>query len=57
MTTFYRRSVFVFSLVAIGLGIALLVRTASLGGGTVGYLIGALFITLGVARLTMLRKT
>jgi hypothetical protein len=33
------------------LGIALLVRTATLGGGTVGYVFGALFIAAGSARL------
>jgi TRAP-type mannitol/chloroaromatic compound transport system permease large subunit len=53
----YRRAVFVFALVMIVLGIALLARTASAGGGTVGYVIGALFVALGAARLTMLRKT
>ena len=53
----YRRAVFVFAVVMIVLGIALLARTASVGGGTVGYVIGALFVALGAARLTMLRKT
>jgi hypothetical protein len=57
VTSFYRRSVLIFSLVAIALGVALLVRTASLGGGTTGYVIGGLFIVLGAARLTILRKT
>jgi hypothetical protein len=35
----------------VGIGIALLVRTATLGGGTVGYLFGVLFIAAGSARL------
>jgi hypothetical protein len=33
------------------LGIAIFVRTATLGGGTVGYLFGVLFIAAGSARL------
>jgi len=53
----YRRGVFVFSTVMIVLGVILLVQTARQGGGTVGYTVGGLFIVLGVARLTMLRKT
>jgi hypothetical protein len=57
MTRMYRRSAFVFALVVIGLGFALLFRTAAEGGGTVGYTIGALFIALGAARLYLLRKT
>jgi len=53
----YRRSVFVFGLLAIVLGFALLVRTAYEGGGTVGYVVGALFVALGAARLYLLRRT
>jgi hypothetical protein len=52
----YRRSVFVFGLVAIGLGIALLVETVAVGGGSTGYLLGVLFIGLGVGRLYLLRR-
>jgi hypothetical protein len=33
------------------IGVALLVRTATLGGGSVGYLFGVLFIAAGSARL------
>jgi hypothetical protein len=51
-----RRSVFAFGLVAIGLGIALLVETAALGGGTTGYLLGVLFVALGCGRLYLLRR-
>jgi hypothetical protein len=54
--TWYRRAVFVFSGVFIGLGIALLVRTAQAGGGAVGYVVGGLFVALGAARLTLERK-
>jgi hypothetical protein len=57
VTRLYRRSVLVFGLLAIGLGLAALVKTAYQGGGTVGYAIGALFVVLGTARLYLLRKT
>jgi hypothetical protein len=53
----YRRVVLVFGIVAVALGFAILVRTASGGGGTVGYAVGALFIALGTARLYLLKKT
>jgi hypothetical protein len=52
----YRRSVFTFALVAIGLGFALLVVTAYHGGGAVGFVVGALFVALGTARLYLLRN-
>jgi len=54
--TFYRWAVVVFSLVFVGIGIALLVRTAAEGGGVVGFLLGGLFIALGVGRLSLERK-
>lgn len=54
--TFYRRAVVIFSLVFVGIGIALLVRTAAEGGGVVGFLLGGLFIALGVGRLSLERK-
>ena len=54
MTGLYRRSVFAFGLVAIGLGIALLVETVAEGGGSIGYLLGVLFVALGVGRLYLL---
>jgi len=56
MTGFYRRSVFLFGLLAVALGIALLAETIAVGGGTVGYLVGVLFIGLGVGRLYLLRR-
>lgn len=56
MSGLYRRSVLVFGLVAVALGFAILIRTALAGGGTVGWVVGALFIVLGAARLYMLRK-
>ena len=54
--TFYRWAVVLFSLVFVGIGVALLVRTAAEGGGAVGFLLGGLFIALGVGRLTLERK-
>jgi hypothetical protein len=51
----YARLVVVFAVVFIGLGVALLVQTARAGGG-VGFLIGALFVALGVGRLYLLRR-
>lgn len=52
----YRRVVVVFSVVIAVLGAGLLVVTASNGGGTTGYLLGGLFLALGVARFTLERK-
>ena len=52
----YSWAVVAFSVVFLGIGIALLVRTAAAGGGVVGYLLGGLFLALGVARLTIERK-
>jgi len=54
--SFYRWSVVIFSMTFVGIGIALLVRTAAEGGGVVGFLLGGLFIALGVGRLTLERK-
>jgi uncharacterized membrane protein HdeD (DUF308 family) len=52
----YSIAIFVFSAVFVVLGVVLLVRTASAGGGLVGYVVGALFIVLGVARFTLERQ-
>ena len=54
MSGLYKRSVFVFGLVAIGLGIALVAETVAAGGGSTGYLLGALFVALGIGRLYLL---
>ena len=45
-----------FAAIFVVIGVALLVRTAAAGGGVVGYVLGALFIVLGVARFTLERK-
>jgi len=52
----YRRSIFVFSGCFVLIGIALLVVTAVNGGGLVGFLLGALFVALGVGRIQLERK-
>jgi putative effector of murein hydrolase LrgA (UPF0299 family) len=52
----YRSAVVLFGLVFIGIGIALLVRSAREGGSAVGFVLGGLFILLGVGRLTIERK-
>lgn len=52
----YSWSIVVFSGLFVVIGVALLVRTAAEGGGTVGFLLGGLFIALGVGRLTIERK-
>jgi hypothetical protein len=52
----YRIAVYVFSGLFVALGVALLARTAAAGGGVVGYVLGALFIVLGVGRFTLERQ-
>jgi hypothetical protein len=42
-------SAFVFAVVFVAIGIALIVETAILGGG-IGYLIGLLFVAAGAGR-------
>ena len=46
---FRAASALVFAVVFIGIGIALIVETAILGGG-LGFLIGALFVAAGAGR-------
>ncbi len=46
----YRRGVFVFGVIAIGLGIAIAVRSQSL----IGVLIGLLFVAVGAGRIYLL---
>ena len=52
----YHRSVMIFCAVVVCLGAALLIKTALLGGGVIGFISGGLFIALGVARFTLERK-
>ena len=52
----YRGVVAVLALLFVAIGIALLAVTAANGGGVLGFLLGAMFIALGIGRLTLLRK-
>ena len=52
----YRRAIYVFSVVFVVIGVALLVITAVNGGGLVGFVLGALFVALGVGRIQLERK-
>jgi hypothetical protein len=54
--TRYSVAVMAFAAIFAAIGIALLARTAVAGGGVVGYVLGALFVVLGVARFTLERK-
>jgi len=54
--SFHQRAVLVLGVLAIVLGIALLAETAAYGGGSVGYLLGLLFVALGIGRLYLLRR-
>ena len=54
--TRYSTAVLVFAAIFVAIGVALLVRTTAAGGGVVGYVLGALFIALGVARFTLERR-
>jgi hypothetical protein len=52
----YRRAVVAFSVIFVAIGVALLVVTAARGGGVVGFVLGGLFLALGVARITIERQ-
>ena len=52
----YRRAILVFSACFVLIGLALLVVTAANGGGLVGFVLGGLFIALGVGRIQLERK-
>ena len=54
--TRYSVAVLVFAAIFVAIGVALLVRTTLEGGGVVGYVLGGLFIVLGVARFTIERR-
>ena len=51
----YRYGIAVFGVTFVGIGIALVAVTAARGGGAFGYLVGALFVALGLGRLYLLR--
>jgi hypothetical protein len=54
--SWYSGSIVVFSAIFVVIGIALLVVTAVNGGGIVGFVLGGLFVALGVARFQLERK-
>ena len=54
--SWYSVAIVVFSVAFVAIGIALLVVTAAHGGGAVGFVLGGLFIALGVARVQLERK-
>ena len=56
MNELHRRATVVFGLLSVGLGLALLIETAWQGGGVVGFVLGALFLALGIGRLYLLRR-
>jgi hypothetical protein len=54
--SFYKRSVLAFGVVSVLLGVAIFVETVSVGGGSAGYLLGVLFVALGLGRLYLWRR-
>ena len=52
----YHRAVLAFSAVFVVLGVALLIVTAANGGGVLGFVLGGLFVALGIARIQLERK-
>ncbi|MGH3008235.1 MAG: hypothetical protein ACRDLM_02340 [Gaiellaceae bacterium] len=56
MRGLYRSSTFAFGLLSVALGIALVSETAARDGGSVGYLLGVLFVALGIGRLYLVRR-
>ena len=55
MKRLYRSGIALFGLAFIGIGVALIAVTAAHGGG-IGFLLGALFIAAGAARLYLLLR-
>jgi hypothetical protein len=52
----YRGGIAVFGVAFVAIGIALVAVTAAHGGAVFGYLVGVLFVALGVGRLYLLRS-
>ena len=52
----YHVAILVFSVLFVCIGVALLAVTAARGGGVLGFVLGGLFIALGVARFIVERK-
>jgi hypothetical protein len=51
----YRYGIAALAILFVGMGIALVAVTAARGSAAFGYLMGALFVALGVGRLYLLR--
>jgi hypothetical protein len=54
--SWYRNAVYGMAILLAAIGVALLVRTAAEGGGVLGFVLGGLFLALGIARFTLERK-
>ena len=52
---FYRYGLIVLAVAFLAIGVALLAVTTARGGGAFGYLLGVLFVALGIGRLYLLR--
>ena len=52
---FYRGATALFGVAFLGIGIGLVVVTAANGGGALGYVLGLLFVSLGIGQLYLLR--
>ena len=51
----YRGAVALFGVVFVGIGIAIMAVTAARGGALFGFVVGVLFVALGLGRLYLLR--
>ncbi len=51
----YRLGIAAFAITFVGIGIALVVVTAT-RGGNLGYVLGPLFVAVGIGRLYLLRR-
>jgi hypothetical protein len=56
MNGLYRLSIVVTSLVVAGLGVAIIVRAAFSGGGSIGFVLGALFVAAGLGRFLLAHR-
>ena len=52
----YRGGIAVFGVAFVAIGVALVAVTAVHGGAVFGYLVGILFVALGLGRLYLLRS-
>jgi hypothetical protein len=52
----YRRLSVVLAVTVVALGVAMIAVTAARGGGQTGFVLGALFVAAGTARLYLQRR-